>query len=413
MESYINFDRIYKDFRKVRFESDKGGQAHGQYIAPNEHFGHLYKGCVQNRPIGGIIGVGTWRMFDRLAHGNYPFLIMFDYDYGVVAFNRLFIKIIKKARDRWEFLSILFTGGIKKGHIDLAKRLRWSSIHFVKQLLQDHPGSIDITKYFGQSLGRLLKEKSNERVNGWKRLGLHLGWNNFSEKMKDHILGLLIKNDLYSTHKQAVLSIKNGFDLVQLISKSRYFLTEPWGSTVNSAGFRLSLEGSHRHKIFGETFVGSDQMYQRVRKKVIDGRVKVVVGDLTGDRSMRSIAAVLKSRGYHVSAVDISNVPDYLYRNDRKKMIENITRLPLTFGARIFFTTNRYDGRYNSIFMNDGWLYGAALAQDASKMIDYWKDRSKGYNPEFMIKRPYVKLQTLLSRRKINLQPYPRSLCRN
>jgi len=293
----------------------------------------------------------------------------------------------------------------------MAKLNKWSSVRFIQQLAYPDAKHPILKLNFYDDCEKLLRGNINARIKGWQHFGLGRGFKSYSNKSKDLIVSLLLKNKAFSDNKKDILHINTGFDLVRLISKSRYFLTEPISKMSSSVGFRLSLGDYHRSRSFHNTFAGSDRLYKMVRQKAISGRIKVVVGDLTSPKHMRSIGEILRTHRYYISAVDISNVPDYLNRSMRIRMAEGIRQLPLTVGARLFFTTNMFANRFFIYFRNDGWFYGVALASDAKRVVDYWQDK-KDQKAEFMVKKARVRLYTRKDGSNTNLQPYPYNLCR-
>lgn len=76
----------------------------GVFVHPNEFRFSLYHTYLKNRQ-GVLIGVGTFRVFEDLSQGNFSHGICFDYDSGVVAFNRWLISLLKGSKGRLEFLA--------------------------------------------------------------------------------------------------------------------------------------------------------------------------------------------------------------------------------------------------------------------------------------------------------------------
>ena len=79
------------------------------YIAPNEHYNYLMESCLPKEG-GAFISVGTFRALNVFSSGKLSHLVMLDIAAPTVAFNKINLEIIAKAEDRWQYLSLLFTG---------------------------------------------------------------------------------------------------------------------------------------------------------------------------------------------------------------------------------------------------------------------------------------------------------------
>lgn len=78
-------------------------------------------------------------------------------------------------------------------------------------------------------------------------------------------------------------------------------------------------------------FLASEADYQFVRDLQARDAVVPVVGDLSGPRALRAIAAELKAAGLAVSAVYVSNVENYLFQAGAfGRYADNLAQLPRT-----------------------------------------------------------------------------------
>jgi len=76
-------------------------------------------------------------------------------------------------------------------------------------------------------------------------------------------------------------------------------------------------------------YLASDEAYQVVRELQARDAIIPVVGDVSGPQAMPAIAAGLSSEGVALSALYISNVEDYLFRNGSfEAFADNVARLP-------------------------------------------------------------------------------------
>lgn len=77
------------------------------------------------------------------------------------------------------------------------------------------------------------------------------------------------------------------------------------------------------------SYLAADASYDTVRALEQHDLIVPVVGDVSGPRAMRAIAAAMKARGQTLSAFYISNVEFYLYRDGSfPAFVENLKQLP-------------------------------------------------------------------------------------
>jgi hypothetical protein len=86
----------------------------------------------------------------------------------------------------------------------------------------------------------------------------------------------------------------------------------------------LALDPRYRdlpNRIFGrfkeggsweKTIFGSDAVFEKFKQGIAAGKYLVMTASLTGNRTMPALASALKKAGAHVSALDVSNSPDYI-----------------------------------------------------------------------------------------------------
>ena len=78
-------------------------------------------------------------------------------------------------------------------------------------------------------------------------------------------------------------------------------------------------------------FLAREQDYEFVRKLELKNRVIPVVGDFGGAKALASVAAYLQRHGYTVSAFYTSNVEQYLFADEMfGAFVENVRKLPVT-----------------------------------------------------------------------------------
>jgi hypothetical protein len=91
------------------------------------------------------------------------------------------------------------------------------------------------------------------------------------------------------------------------------------------------------------SFLASEDDFQFVKDMEARDAIVPVVGDVSGPRALRAIAATLVERGERVSAFYISNVETYLEQNLAfGRFIDNLSRLPR--GTHSVMIRSRFDG---------------------------------------------------------------------
>jgi hypothetical protein len=96
--------------------------------------------------------------------------------------------------------------------------------------------------------------------------------------------------------------------------------------------------GSHREK-FDQTFIGSDELFAKIKGLAQNGRITSINGDVTDPQVFRSLASELDKKQVKVSAFDISNIPDYLSREKLIALIDNLQMLPWDEDGKVLFTS--------------------------------------------------------------------------
>lgn len=263
---------------------EEAGMASGGYIPPNEHDHGVYRPLMQGKS-GALISVGTFRVLERAAMGDFSFVVMLDYDSVTTQFNEENLKLIAESADRLEYLQKLFS---RKAPAELLARARSGQISaavFFQQLIQNGER---VQAEAGSSVARI-----------------------------QHILSA-------------------GAGLRDPGAERDITLLERLDGEVRKAVGHASRA---QNSLFG-----SDEIFTKVRKRVLRNEVIAIGGDLAGTKSMSDLAAALKTNKTHVSVVDLSNSIDHIqmaspYRSTPiKRLVANLRRLPLAQDALILFT---------------------------------------------------------------------------
>jgi hypothetical protein len=90
--------------------------------------------------------------------------------------------------------------------------------------------------------------------------------------------------------------------------------------------FLLETDLERRHR----NWLASAETYQFVRDLQRRNLIVPAVGDFAGDYAFRRLGSILDIRGETVSAIYVSNVEFYLFRQRRwSRFVDNIRRLPV------------------------------------------------------------------------------------
>ncbi len=270
----------------------------GTFINPNESRPHLWKPCLKSLT-GTYIGVGSGlRALSNAALGDFEDIVQFDYDLGISAFNRINLELIKRAKTRHEYLSLLYTGAIQE---DLIAQKPLDDQSFVAELV---------------------KRASQERFNSkYKKLGLNLP--EFSAE--------------YSKYIDQRSKEINGFIAVSP-SKTMFDILE--GKVHLPDRLRGLIHAFEDGEAWQSTILGDDALYQRIRQKVLDGKVTIVTGNLVGSEAMRTLGNALRKNGKRVGALDISNTMQLAANpQTRDGFFRNLNDLPWSEDGRLLFTS--------------------------------------------------------------------------
>jgi hypothetical protein len=77
------------------------------------------------------------------------------------------------------------------------------------------------------------------------------------------------------------------------------------------------------------SYLSTEEAFQFVRSLQVDDKVIPVVGDLSGPTALRAIGRALRDRREHLSAMYVSNVEFYLFRQGRfRSWVDNLSQVP-------------------------------------------------------------------------------------
>jgi hypothetical protein len=79
-----------------------------------------------------------------------------------------------------------------------------------------------------------------------------------------------------------------------------------------------------------QSYMASEENFQRIRRMELENRIIPIVGDFAGAKALRSVSDFLKERGATVSTFYTSNVEFYLFQTeDWKRFFDTVADLPI------------------------------------------------------------------------------------
>ena len=266
----------------------------GRFIWPNEEGDADQVLWVKNRS-GALISVGTFRTLNVGTIGGFSEIIQVDYDVLTVAFNRLILEFLREAKTREEFLVLLLGDELRPG-FETRLGFRGKSAYLSSILFHAVIGKPQLNSDICSRLPLV-------SISYFHRLGLH--------------------------QDQAFNQPPVGVQSAGLCE-----LLPAWIFQSYDLGKYVAVGGGFDES----TILGSDVLYDRARKLARDGKISVVLLDLTSRESFMDFVKTLNENGTQISAVDISNAGD----SDvalRVKILENLTLLPWGDGSAVLETS--------------------------------------------------------------------------
>ena len=144
-------------------------------------------------------------------------------------------------------------------------------------------------------------------------------------------------------------------------------------------GFRVGRETVYRHleRVIARTVDGQpaswlsdEEMFAHIQDLYRKDRVRVMVGNLAGDKSMRTAAAAAEALGLKVRVLYMSNAEEYFKYTDDFR--ENIASLPIDEDSMVLRTI------YSKKWVHaDLWAYQVQPLSDFQTRLEDKKNRSR------------------------------------
>jgi hypothetical protein len=144
-------------------------------------------------------------------------------------------------------------------------------------------------------------------------------------------------------------------------------------------GFANGRETLHRHLLrvierrrdgAPSSWLSDPEQFAHVQALFRHGRVRAIVGDLTGERSMQTAAAAAKALGEHVGVLYLSNAEEYF--KYIPSYVRNVSALPTNEQSVVLRTIYNKDWEHADL-----WAYQAQRLQDFQRRLADPRNRSR------------------------------------
>lgn len=256
-------------------------------ISNERSYLHVFPGLEESGVAGGVyIGVGPDQNFSYIARIRPTVAFIIDIRRENLLLHLLFKALFAESRNRAEYLSLLTGRPVPEGMEDW----RDASIDRIVSY-------IDFTKPTSTAS---VDAKLHDAIRGF---GVPVSAEEFGTIDRFH-----------ATFVQSGLSLQ---------FKTFGRPTQSYNPTFRALLFETDRAGQRK------SYLASEDDFQFVRS--LQGRSAVipVVGDLAGTHAVAAIGKWMEERDEHLSAVYVSNVEDYLFRDGRiQQYVENLESLP-------------------------------------------------------------------------------------
>ncbi len=311
--------------------SEPGGEFGGDNLISNEQsYLHVLPALARARVAGGAyLGVGPDQNFSYIAQIHPLVAFVIDIRRDNLLLHLLFKALFAVAPTRLEYLSGL------TGRAPPATLEAWRGAGIDKLV-----GYIDATRPMSEAGLAALRDRLDAHI---RATGVPLAANDWAT--------------IHAFHQQF---IARGLDLVFQVRGQAVRDYYP-----NLRQLLLETDGSGTRA----SYLAADDRYATVRALEQADRVIPVVGDVSGPRAMRGIAAEIETRGLTLSGFYISNVEFYLSRDGRfPAFVDNLKRLPRD--ERSFMIRSVFPGGFPGVPpQHVPGYYSASLVQPIGTML--------------------------------------------
>ena len=256
-------------------------------ISNERSYLHVFPDLEQSGVTGGVyIGVGPDQNFSYIARIRPTVAFIIDIRRENLLLHLFFKALFAESRNRAEYLSLL-TG---------------------------RPAPDDVGAWRDASIDRILDYIDSTKPSGTASV---------DAKLHDSLRGFgipLSAEEFRTIERFHATFVESG---LSIRFKSFGRPTQPYNPTYRELLLETDRSGRQR------SYLASEDDFQFVRSLQERGGVIPVVGDLAGSYAVAAIGKWMEERNEHLSAFYVSNVEDYLFREDRfQQYVENLGGLP-------------------------------------------------------------------------------------
>jgi len=302
------------------------------YLVSNE-LGHqnVILGLQQYTNCNGIyIGIGTEQNFSYIAVTRPSFAFIVDNRKENQNLHYLFKACFELASSRQEYLSILFSKPLKN---DAGLKSLRDLVHYFLKIEGD-------IYYFNRNWDLLCKKIQKYRTN-------------------------LSDNDL-----DQIYSMYRDFFEYNLFLRTRNDLTSWQGWLYPTyRDFLLATDQNGRNW----NFLNDDWQFQRLKTMQTNNLIIPIVGDLTGEQSLSTIAEFAKKRRKSITTIYISNAEQFIFEEKLfDQYMNNIKNLPKNSSSLLIRTVANKKGQLHPEFKKGQIL--TTVMQKAESFIQLYEE---------------------------------------
>ncbi len=354
------FSRMIGEF------SEPGGYFHADNFTSNESAYLNVVGKLKELEVigGAYLGVGPEQNFTYIAKIRPRIAFLVDIRHQAILQHLLYKAIFHQARNRAQFLSLLFSKPVPGSSFETE-----ASLERLLDYIQEAPTSREAFFLNLATIEKIIQEDFRFPLSA---------------------VDLESLSYIYSAFWQGNLRIGFRFGSGNSSYSSRGF------PTLKDLILATDVTGRRGN------FLAREEDYQFVRNLQIENRVIPVVGDFAGPKAIASVASYLKNNGYTVSAFYTSNVEQYLYADDVfHHFAANVRKLPISERS-VFIRATRGGG-----LGHPARLPGHRMTTLLQKMSVFLKDYQAGLYPDYWSLVTTNYLTDVPIRRNVSPAPVP------
>ena len=304
----------------VELEMVEQGIHEGTGIAPNEFRHDLFLPYTSKKE-GIYVGVGSFRVDNETANGNFSKIVKLDYDEKVSAHNLLNLELQNSYDNRREYLAKLLLGEVPED-LQGAVLGEGKDKDFVKKLA----AKVSKGEFSFEKLEPSLRPETAK------------------------ILKTLIADGTMARVSQELATTDNQWGYSAL---DRYFENGTWEQTL----------------------FGSDRIFRQVRKNIAEGKYLILNGSIASKKTadyLRNLAQKIDSQ---ISILDISNADSHVVRDPHltQSYLEFLRSLPFSADAQLLSTSKAPSLNSGLASANpklDHWRYFAHAPADYTHRLE-------------------------------------------